>query len=212
MTALIWDLDGTLLNSYGIILDSTLRALAEAGVTVERRELHRRLIASSVRNVLRELGEQYGLNADALWQRVDGLDRERNDEVPLMEGAAETLERLSEMGVRSFVYTHNSEASREVLRRHGVLGYFTYVLTSEAGLPRKPAPDGIEWIVQRYKLDKSQTFYIGDRPIDAACARNAGVGFLLFKPPASPAVPTGTERATVTRLTQVPEFFAREGT
>lgn len=212
MTALIWDLDGTLLDSYGIILDSTLRALSEAGVTVERRELHRRLIASSVRNVLREIGEEYGLDADELWRRVDGLDRERNNEVPLMEGAAEALARLSEMGVRSFVYTHNSRASLEVLKRWGVLPYFEYALTSEAGLPRKPAPDGIEWIVRRFNLDKSQTFYIGDRPIDARCAWNAGVGFLLFKPPASPAVPTGTERATVTRLTEVADFFAREGT
>lgn len=211
MTALIWDLDGTLLDSYGIILDSTIRALAEAGVTAERRELHRRLIASSVRDVLKEIGEERGLDADALWRRVDSLDRERSGEVPLMDGAAEALRRLSELGVSNFVYTHNSEAVKEVLQRHGVLGRFTYVLTSEAGLPRKPAPDGIEWLVRRYCLDISRTFYIGDRPIDARCAQNAGVGFIFFKPPESPAVPTGTQRATVTALAQVPELFAREG-
>ncbi len=210
MTALIWDLDGTVLDSYGIILDSTLRALSEVGVSVERQELHRRLIASSVRSVLKEIGAEHGLDPDALWRRVDGLDRERNGEVPLMEGAAEALERLSEMGVRSFVYTHNSRASLEVLERCGVLKFFEYALTSEAGLPRKPTPDGIEWLVRRFELDKRQTFYIGDRPIDAECARNAGVGFLLFKPPASPAIPTGTERTTVTSLTEVPEFFERE--
>lgn len=204
MTALIWDLDGTLFDSYGIILDSTLRALGEAGVAAERRELHRRLIASSVRSVLREIGRERGLDPDALWQRVDALDRERNGEVPLMPGAAQALRELEGMGVHSFVYTHNSAASRDVLQRHGVLQYFAYVLTSEAGLPRKPAPDGIEWLLQRFKLDKSQTYYIGDRPIDAQCAQNAGVGFIFFRPPESPAVPTGTERLTVTSLADLP--------
>lgn len=207
MTALIWDLDGTLLNSYGIILDSTVTALGEAGVYVERRELHRRLIASSVRSVLREIGEERGLDAGALWRRVDGLDRARSGEVPLMDGAAEALGELTERGFLSFVYTHNSEDTKGVLERHGVLRYFTYVLTAEAGLPRKPAPDGVNWLVERFGLQRSRTFYVGDRPIDVRCAVNAGVGSILFLPPSSPAVPTGREDYIVSDLREIPGLF-----
>lgn len=207
MTALIWDLDGTLLDSYGVILDSTARALLEAGVTVERRELHRRLIAGSVRTVLQEIGRERGLDAEALWLRVDALNRARNREIALMSGAAEALSRLAEMGIPSFVYTHNSEASRAVLERHGVLSFFTYVLTAEAGLPRKPAPDGIRWLIDRFALDRCQTFYVGDRPIDVRCAANAGVGSILFLPPESPAVPVGTEDYIVSDLREIPGLF-----
>lgn len=207
MIALIWDLDGTLLDSYGIILDSTLRALGEAGVTVERRELHRRLIASSLRSVLREIGKERGLDPDALGRRVDELDRARSAQVPLMDGAAEALGELSEMGLPGFVYTHNNDSSRDVLRRLGVLHFFTHVLTAEAGLPRKPAPDGINWLVDRFALDRSQTFYVGDRPIDVECAVNSGVRSILYLPPSSPAVPTGREDCIVSDLRDIPGLF-----
>lgn len=209
MTALIWDLDGTLLDSYGVIVDSTLRALAEAGVTAERRELHRRLIASSVRDVLGEIGRERGLDAHALWLRVDALDRARNDSISLMDGAAEALEALHGMDVPSFVYTHNSRASLEILDRHGVLRFFTDALTAEAGLPRKPAPDGINALTVHHSLDKRHTFYIGDRPIDIRCAENAGVGSVLFLPPSSPAVPTGRETYIVRDLREIPDIIAK---
>ncbi len=207
MTALIWDLDGTLLDSYGVIVDSTLQALREAGITAPRQELHRRMIAGTVRGVLGEIGRERGLDGGALWRRVDELNQSGSGRIRLMDGAAEALRRLRELGIASFVYTHNSDTAKGILDRCGVLGYFTYILTSAAGLPRKPAPDGIEWIVNRFGLDKSRTFYVGDRPIDAACADSAGVGFIFFKPPESPAVPTGTEWATVSRLTQLPGLF-----
>ncbi len=207
MTALIWDLDGTLLDSYGVILDSTARALEEAGVRVERGELHRRIIAGSVRSVLREIGEERGLDGWRLWLRVDGLDRARNGEIRLMDGAAETLRTLWEAGVPSWVYTHNSRVSLEVLEKYGVLRYFRGALTSEAGLPRKPAPDGINALTERYRLDKRRTFYIGDRPIDIQCAENAGVGSVLYLPPTSPAVPTGRETYTVRDLREIPALF-----
>ena len=208
MTALIWDLDGTLLDSYGLILDGTSRALAEAGVRVDRRELHRRLIAGSVRSVLREIGAERGLDPEALWRRVDSLDTARYGELELTDGAAETLKALWEAGHMNLIYTHNNRASLDVLRRHGVLHCFTDALTSEAGLPRKPAPDGIDRLVELHGLDRRDTFYIGDRPIDMECAGNAGVRGILFLPPASPAVPTGREEHIVGDLREIVKIIS----
>ncbi len=200
MTALIWDLDGTLLDSYGIIVDSVLAVAAERGVRLDRAGTHRELIAGSVKDFLASRFP----GAPELWDRYRAVSAARDGEITLMPGAAGTLRALKEAGVRSFVYTHKGAAAPEVLRRLGVLEYFDCVLTAEAGLPRKPAPDGIEWLVRRYGLDKSRTFYIGDRPIDAKCAENAGVGCILYKPAGSPAEPTGTELITVPDLRNLP--------
>lgn len=208
MRALIWDLDGTILDSYGVIVDCTHEALREAGIEIDRRELHTRLIASSVKTVLEDFEARQGLTLGRFWERYQVLNVARDDEVKLMDGAAETLERLSKTDIPSFVYTHKGATARAVLQKLGVLRYFTDVLSAEAGLPRKPAPDGLLWLIKRYDLDKNQTFYVGDRPIDVECALNAHVRSILYRPPESPAVPTGREDHIVADLRQIPGLFA----
>ncbi len=205
MTALIWDLDGTLLDSYGVILDSVLATLREEGVIPDPSETYKRLIAGSVKSFLSGFASA-GLDPDGLWRRYRELSTARDDEVKLMDGAREALEALSSMGIPGFVYTHKGDTARQVLERLGVLHYFTDVLSAEAGLPRKPAPDGLNALIDRHKLDKSDTYYIGDRPIDVSCAVNAGVKSILYRPPASPAVPTGAETYIVADLREIPEL------
>ena len=205
MTALIWDLDGTLLDSYGVILDSVIETCREAGAELCRSDTYRALIAGSVKGFL----AQRFPGKTGLWERYQALSTARDGEIRLMPGAIEALTELRDMGVRSFVYTHKGASAPAVLSRLGVLEYFDFVLTAQAGLPRKPAPDGIERLVRDFGLDKRQTFYVGDRPIDAKCAENAGVGFIFFRPPESPAIPTGTEAATVTRLSDIPKIISK---
>lgn len=205
MTALIWDLDGTLLDSYRVIVESTRQTLAEAGVSTEYRALHRRLIETSVMAVLRAEAEPRGLDADALWRRYRALSVPRDGEIGLMPGAREALQTLSQMGAHDFVYTHKGDTAGAVLDRLGIGQYFEYILTAEQNLPRKPAPDGINWLADRFGLDKAHTLYVGDRPIDVDCAEAAGVRCILYIPPASPGAPTGREFRVVRELTEIPE-------
>ena len=202
MTALIWDLDGTLLDSYGIILNCVLAALREEGIVRDPSETYGQLIAGSVKSFFGNFAAA-GLDPDRLWERYRALSTARDGEVRLMDGAREALEALSGRGIPQFVYTHKGESAPLVLERLGVLRYFADVLTAGAGLPRKPAPDGLNALCARHNLDKSHTYYIGDRPIDVRCAANAGVKSILFRPPASPAVPTGDETYIVADLREI---------
>ncbi len=210
MTALIWDLDGTLLDSYKIIVLSTLETLREAGVEAKEAETYRYLIANSVKDLLERTGRERGLDGDKLWRRYQELSTARDGEVTLMDGAAEALFKLSALGVRNFVYTHKGRTGAKVLERLGIGEYFEYVLSAEAGLPRKPAPDGIEWIVRRFGLDKRRTFYIGDRRIDVECAENSGVRCILYLPESSVGAPTGREWRVVRDLRQIPDIIKSE--
>ena len=210
MTALIWDLDGTLLDSYKIIVPSTLKTLREAGVEAEETETYRYLIANSVKTLLENTGRERGLDGDELWRRYQEISTARDGEVALMDGAAEALRELRALGVRNFVYTHKGPTGVSVLERLGIGAYFEYVLTAGAGLPRKPAPDGIEWIVRRFNLDKRRTFYIGDRRIDVECAENSGVRCILYLPESSVGAPTGREWRVVRDLRQIPDIIKSE--
>ncbi len=202
MITLLWDLDGTLLDSYKVILESVLAVLSREGMTPDPAETYKRLIETSVKSFFGEVSEY----PNRLWERYRALNAARDGEIRLMDGAAETLRALTAMGVPNFVFTHKGETARAVLRRLGVLTYITDVLSAGGGIPRKPAPDGIDLLIARHNLDRRQTFYIGDRPIDMECAKNAGVRGILFLPPSSPASPTGLETYTVSTLTEIPEI------
>ena len=202
MTALIWDLDGTVLDSYGVILDCVLATLRQEGVICDPSETYRRLIAGSVKEFLGGFAAA-GLDPDRLWDRYRALSTARDGEIRLTDGARETLEALAGRGFAQFVYTHKGESALTVLESLGVLPCFTDVPTAGAGLPRKPAPDGINALCARHSLDKSHTYYIGDRPIDVRCAVNARVKSVLFLPPGSPAVPTGDETYIVGDLREI---------
>ena len=210
MTALIWDLDGTLLDSYKIIVPCVLETLRESGVEVQRDGVYRRLIATSVKSFFTEVGTERGLGPERLWARYQELSTARDGEVTLMPGAAEALRALQLLGVRNFVYTHKGPTAAPVLDRLGIGRYFDYILTAGAGLPRKPAPDGIEWIVRRFDLDKRRTFYIGDRRIDVQCAENSGIRCVLYLPETSVGAPTGREWRVARDLREIPDMIFPE--
>ncbi len=205
MTAFIWDLDGTLLDSYKVILESVLAALREEGVELDPSDTYKKLIAGSVKSFLSEISPE----PDRLWARYRILSTARDDEIALMEGAAETLEALNEMGASNFVYTHKGGTAKAVLGRLGVLRYFADILSAEDGYPRKPAPDGVNALVRRHRLDRRKTFYVGDRPLDMECAGNAGIPGILFLPPGSPAVPAGRETYIVRDLRDIPKIASK---
>ena len=91
----------------------------------------------------------------------------------------------------------------EVLRRLGLYGFFDEIITGQSGFPRKPAPDALLYLIGKYALDPSETYYVGDRTIDMDCARNAGVSGILYRPNDSLCEPNGSERYIVSDLVQI---------
>ncbi|MFX3708029.1 HAD hydrolase-like protein, partial [Streptococcus suis] len=57
-------------------------------------------------------------------------------------------------------------------RRHP----FTDIWTSESGLARKPSPEALLFLIEKYGLDKESTYSIGDRLLDVETSINAGIG------------------------------------
>ena len=104
---------------------------------------------------------------------------------------------MKKQGARHFVYTHRGKTTDAVLNNLGLSECFTEVVTSQNGFARKPAPDALLYLMDKYRLDPKSTFYVGDRTIDMDCARNAGVRGILFLPEGSYCVPNGTENRII---------------
>ena len=184
-TAFIWDLDGTLLDSYEAILAGIEETYAQFSIPFDKEKVRDFILKNSVQDLLVQVAEERGLDVDRLNQvRAQSL-AEKNAQVILMPGAHEVLVWANQQGIQQFVYTHKGDNALTILRDLGLDVYFTEILTSQSGFARKPSPEAAIYLIDKYGLDPQQTYYIGDRFLDIEFAQNSGIQSINFL--ASPA-------------------------
>ena len=205
--AFIWDMDGTLVDSYPAIVPAAQRACAEFGADYSAAFIRDFVIRTSVGTLLEQVAAEQGTALAPLKARFDALNDGSIAAIRPIPHARETLEALAQAGHRNFVYTHRGASCLAILAQTGLAPYFTEVLTALSGFPRKPEPDATLYLLDKYGLDRAQSFYVGDRRLDVEAAVNAGVGSILFLEPGSPVRPTGRESYLVRDLAEIPALF-----
>ena len=176
----IWDLDGTLLDSYEAILAGIEETFAQFDIPYDKAEVRAFILQTSVQDLLEKVGEERGLDADMLNQvRAQSL-AENNAQVVLMPGAREILAWADQQGIEQFVYTHKGDNAFTILENLGLAHYFTEILTNQSGFARKPNPEATTYLINKYHLNPEHTYYIGDRTLDIEFAQNSGIQSINF--------------------------------
>ena len=206
MRAFIWDLDGTLLDSYGVITSGAVDTLKDFGIAADPDMLLRRMKNDSLTRFLRETGEANGVAFEKLIGRYREITHERDSLITLADGAAETLRRIRENGGANYVYTHRGDSTFRILERLGILGEFEDLITGGDGFAPKPSGEGVRELIRRHGLNPQAACYVGDRPMDVLCARDAGVTAMLYLPEGGCVEPTGEEDLIVPDLRQLAEL------
>ncbi len=203
MIAYIWDLDGTLLDSYGVIVEGASRSAAAAGLNDPPDEVLKAVKQGSVTGYLKDTSRRSGVSFEDLLAQYRLFTHALDGRITLIDGAEETLENLRLAGAVHYVYTHRGSSSEPILERLGILHCFREVVTSEYGFSPKPSGEGIRYLLGKYRLDPGQTWYVGDRTLDVSCAKDAGVKALLYLPPDSCVTATGREDRIVRDLREI---------
>ncbi len=179
-TAFIWDLDGTLLDSYEAILSGIEETFAQFAIPYDKEKVREFILKFSVQDLLVQVAEERKLDVEMLNQvRAQSL-AEKNAQVVLMPGAREVLKWAEESGIQNFVYTHKGDNAFTILRDLGLESYFTEILTSQSGFARKPSSEAATYLLDKYQLDSEKTYYIGDRTLDVEFAQNSGIQSINF--------------------------------
>ena len=179
-TAFIWDLDGTLLDSYEAILSGIEETFGQFSIPYDKEKVREFILKYSVQDLLVQVAEERKLDVEMLNQlRAQSL-AEKNAQVILMPGAREVLAWAKETGIQQFVYTHKGDNAFAILRDLGLESYFTEILTSQSGFARKPSPEAAIYLLEKYQLDPDNTYYIGDRTLDVEFAQNSGIQSINF--------------------------------
>ncbi|MBZ5575145.1 MAG: HAD-IA family hydrolase [Acidobacteriia bacterium] len=179
MDLLVFDLDGTLIDSKLDLVQAVNATRAHMGMTA----LDVALISSYVGNgapvlIRRVLGSQAtdaqieeALEFFLEYYREHSLDCTR-----LYPGVLESLDRLRAAGKRLAVLTNKPVAvSRAIIDGLGVSAHFFRVYGGNSFDFKKPHPIGVETLMAEAEVGRAQTLMVGDSSVDIQTARNAGV-------------------------------------
>lgn len=177
--AVIFDLDGTLLNTLEDIVDSANRALLEFGYSQHGLNAYRYFVGSGARELIRR-----ALPAEAsdgvifkVLERYRALySMNQNNKTKPYTGIIELLDWLESRG---FVYAVLSnkpqDSTNAVIEYHFSDRKFLKILGQREGVPIKPDPTGVFEIVNATSFSRPEFLFLGDTGIDMQAAKNAGV-------------------------------------
>ena len=113
---------------------------------------------------------------------MDGVELERVSETTAIKGAIELLGYLRTKGVRIGILTRGCEEyALTAMRITGMEALVDQVECRNSKTKAKPNPDSYLNLVRKLGVPKEETVFVGDHPIDAQCAANAGVPFLAVR-------------------------------
>lgn len=174
----IWDFDGTLYNTY----PEMERALKEAIFYYGEKapdNLLLKMLQTSIRDIL---NTHYGNKKHEIYAYYQTLEKNYQQHPLLFPHAKEILAFIILEGGQNFIITHRNESAKEILAKDNLLGLFNGIITAEDELKRKPDPESLEFLVEKYQLAKKDSVYIGDRPLDMEFAKNAQLEGIYFDP------------------------------
>ena len=164
-----WDFDGTLMDTYPMMTAAFVRAAGSMGVTVES-DRALKLLKETLAHAVSVIASENGIDAAELTAAF--RREERMADVAAIPGIPETLRALDG---HHYLVTHRNRAALECLENAGLLALFDDFVTSEDGFPRKPEPDMLLHLMRKHGLNPAECVMIGDRPLDTAAGRRAGM-------------------------------------
>ncbi|HXB72882.1 MAG TPA: phosphoglycolate phosphatase [Candidatus Acidoferrales bacterium] len=179
MDLLIFDLDGTLIDSKLDLVQAVNATRAHLGME----PLENELVYSYVGNgapvlIRRALGDQ-ATEAEVQEALEFFLEYYRDhplDFTRLYPGVKESLERLSAAGKRMAVLTNKPvRISRAILEGLGLHRYFFQVYGGNSFQFKKPHPAGVEALMHEAGVSRDATLMVGDSSVDVETARHAGI-------------------------------------
>jgi phosphoglycolate phosphatase len=176
---LVFDWDGTLMDSTAVIAGSLQAACADLGLPVPSEERARHIIGlglhDAMRHVLPDVPPMFYPQVVERY-RVHFISRE--EKAPLFAGVEETLKTLRAAGHSLAVATGKSRRGLDrVLERTGLKSLFDATRCGEEAAS-KPAPEMLFELQAELGIDKTATLMIGDTTHDLQMAQNAGVAGL----------------------------------
>ncbi len=181
---IVFDLDGTLIDSAPDIAAALNSILADCGLATHTEEMIRRMIGSGVVELVRRALVASGAPTSDERKLVELAKAFRAqyathllDRTALYPEVEKTLSALSQ---RKAIATNKPGAvARQIVEKLGIAPHFFAVLGEDDVGKTKPDPRIVDEIVSRAKVDRERVLFVGDSAVDMETAENANVDLCL---------------------------------
>lgn len=180
--AVLFDLDGTLVDSHATIADAMVQAFGAHGIAIDAERLIP-MIGPPMDTLARQLGatpeDAAAINADYLRLYYDG---EHIRHTPEHQGATRVLRRLHEAGIALGIVTNKVEAgARIIVEVEGWDSLFGAIAGRDTpGAAAKPSPDAARYVLGRLGVAPERAAFVGDTEYDVRCAVAAGIPYVVM--------------------------------
>ena len=174
----IFDLDGTLLNTLDDLTASVNFALAFFSLPTRTIEEIRSFVGNGIATLIRRaIGYEHPNFAKILQTFREHYGAHCKDKTKEYDGITPLLQELKARGVQTAVVSNKADFAVKTLAGE----YFPDLLqeavgeNEAAGIAKKPAPDSLLAVMKKLNAERATTVYIGDSEVDIQTAKNAGV-------------------------------------
>lgn len=174
----IFDLDGTILDTLEDLTDSVNHALTENNMPTRTIEEIRNFLGNGARLLIERAipsGSSSKTADKVLGDYQEYYDTHSDIKTRPYQGVIEMLTNLRAAGCMTAVLSNKPDAPVKVLCERYFPGLFHIACGEKADVPRKPAPNGVIYILEKLAVSPDDAVYIGDSDVDIDTAKNAGL-------------------------------------
>ncbi|WMJ88337.1 HAD family hydrolase [Anaerocolumna sp. MB42-C2] len=175
---IIFDLDGTLLNTLEDLTDSVNYALGKFGYPLRSIDEIRRFVGNGVK-VLINLAVPNGTSAEESDKCLELYRKHYSENLQNKtrpyDGISEMLKCLKEMGIKLAVVSNKYDTAVKALCNDYFREFIEVAIGESQGVAKKPAPDSVYAALKVLGSNKEETLYVGDSDVDVHTAHNAGI-------------------------------------
>ena len=182
MKDIIFDFDGTLIDSRECIYGIDRKLFAELGIAEPEESEMKKFIGPPVEYAMEKYLDEPARSKACARFREMYRDVNLKEANKLYDGAEEMLRVLKESGKRLFIATtKNEEMAKKIAGILGIEKYFNGIYGSRFEIKRLTKRLVIDAVTEENGIDKSDTVLIGDTSFDAEGAKEAGIPVAIVR-------------------------------
>lgn len=176
----IWDFDGTLFDSYPGMVNAFLRALKKYGIEAKYDEVLK-LFLNSEKTAVQYYQKRFLLGEELIEVYQDEKSHIDLSSMLPFPYAKEVCQRIKEAGRYNYILTHRGSTTYDILRKNGMVELFTEIVTKDNQFARKPDPEAIYYLLDKYQIDLKEAMIVGDREIEILLGQKAKVKTCFYE-------------------------------
>ncbi len=174
---ILFDLDGTILNTLADLNDAVNYGLINNGLPGITIDTTRSIVGNGIKNLCNQASK--GIKSDYVYEDFKSYYANHlTDKTTIYDGIVDLLKELKKKYKLGILSNKKDSAVKE-LNNHFFGNIFDFAYGERDGIKRKPDREAIDLIMREYNINNDEILYIGDSEVDIIFSKNADIDYII---------------------------------